>query len=45
MNQTRITNLIARGGIEGWVENGANEIESLTKTFQFDSFEQAQHFV
>ena len=39
MNQTRITNLIARGGIEGWTEVGDNEIESLSKTFDFDSFE------
>jgi hypothetical protein len=39
MNQTKITNLIARGGIEGWTEVGENDNEYLTKTYDFDSFE------
>ena len=43
MNQTKITNIIERGGVEGWDE-GSN-LESLTKTFEFTSFEQAQKFV
>jgi len=39
MNQTKITNLIARKGIEGWAEVGENDKEFLSKTFDFDSFE------
>ena len=38
MNQTRITNIIDRGGIEGWTDSG--NLDSFTKTFEFDSFEQ-----
>ena len=43
MNQTRITNIIDRGGIEGWTDTG--NLDSFTKTFEFDSFEQGQAFV
>ena len=43
MNQTRITNIIDRGGIEGWTDSG--NLDSFTKTFEFDSFEQGQAFV
>ena len=43
MNQTRITNIIDRGGIEGWHDSG--NLDSFTKTFEFESFEQGQAFV
>ncbi len=43
MNQTKITNIIERGGIEGW-DDSAN-LDALTRTFQFDSFEQANSFI
>ena len=43
MNQTKITNIIDRGGIEGWHDSG--NLDSFTKTFEFDSFEQGQAFV
>jgi hypothetical protein len=37
MNETKLSNLLARGGTEGWTEVG--EAAALTKTFDFDSFE------
>ena len=43
MNQTKITNIIERGGVEGW-DDGDN-LDALTKTFDFDSFEQANAFI
>jgi 4a-hydroxytetrahydrobiopterin dehydratase len=43
MNQTKITNIIERGGVEGW--NDGDNLDALTKTFEFDSFEQGQAFV
>ena len=46
MNQTKISNVMARGGVEGWTqERDGDHIDVLTKTFEFDSFEQASHFV
>lgn len=49
MNLNRINNLISGNGINGWVrelhpENDAIE-NALAKTFEFQSFEEAQHFV
>ena len=43
MNQTKINNIIERGGIEGWDDGG--NLNALTKSFDFDTFEHAQHFV
>lgn len=43
MNETKIDNLIARGGTEGWETIG--DLDALTKTFEFDSFERANLFV
>ena len=43
MNQTKITNIIERGGVEGW--NDGDNLDALTKTFEFESFEQGQAFV
>ena len=43
MNQTKITNIIESGGIEGW-DDSAN-LDALTRTFQFESFEQANSFI
>ena len=43
MNQTKITNIIDRGGIEGWEDTG--NLDAFTKTFEFDSFEEGQAFV
>ena len=37
MNQTKITNIIERGGVEGW--NDGDNLDALTKTFEFESFE------
>ena len=43
MNQTKITNIIERRGVEGWDEG--DNLDALTKTFSFDSFEHANAFV
>jgi len=42
MNQTKITNIIDRGGIAGW---DYGNLDQLTKTFEFSSFEEASAFV
>ena len=42
MNQTRIQNIIEAGGILGW-DDSSND--AITKTFEFDSFEEGQAFV
>jgi 4a-hydroxytetrahydrobiopterin dehydratase len=44
MNNTKIENIIDRNGIDGWDGLGKEVCDALTKTFKFDSFEQAQHF-
>jgi len=43
MNQNRITNIIERGGVEGW--DTAADLAYLQKSFQFTSTSQAQYFV
>ena len=43
MNQTKINNIIERGGVEGWDDGG--NLDALTKSFEFDTYEHAQHFV
>ncbi|CDW84364.1 pterin-4-alpha-carbinolamine dehydratase [Stylonychia lemnae] len=43
MNQNRITNIIERGGVEGW--DTAEDLAYLRKSFEFHTFEQAQAFV
>ena len=43
MNETLIDNIIARGGTEGWSTEG--DLDALTKTFEFDSFERANAFI
>lgn len=43
MNENKIDNIIARGGTEGWDTIG--ELDALSKTFQFETFEQANYFV
>lgn len=43
MNQNRITNIIERGGVEGW--ETAADLANLSRTFTFTSIEQAQYFV
>ena len=42
MHTNKISNIIDAGGIEGW-EN--QDLEQLTKTFEFDSFEQGNAFI
>ena len=42
MHTNKISAIIDAGGIEGW-EN--QDLEQLTKTFEFDSFEQANAFI
>lgn len=41
MNKNIIENIIARGGTHGW----DTDVNELKKTFEFDSFEEAQAFV
>ena len=42
MNNTKIENIINSKNIEGWNGLGEGKVEeALTKTFRFDSFEQA----
>jgi pterin-4a-carbinolamine dehydratase len=43
MNQNRITNIIERGGVEGW--DTAADLAYLQKAFAFTSASQAQYFV
>ena len=43
MNQNRITNIIERGGVEGW--DTAADLAYLQKSFAFTSASQAQYFV
>ena len=43
MNQNRITNIIERGGVEGW--DTAADLAYLQKSFSFSSASQAQYFV
>jgi pterin-4a-carbinolamine dehydratase len=43
MNQNRITNIIERGGVEGW--DTAADLAHLQKSFTFSSTLQGQHFV
>ena len=43
MNETKIDNIISAGGIEGW--NHKDNMDVLTKTFSFNTFEKANHFV
>ena len=43
MNQNRITAILERNGVEGWDEG--DNLEALTRTFNFDSFEQANFFM
>lgn len=43
MNETKIDNLISRGGTDGWNHEG--DLDALTKTFHFESFEQGNDFV
>ena len=42
MNETRITNIIDAGGVDGW-DHG--NLEVLKKTFEFESFERANDFI
>jgi 4a-hydroxytetrahydrobiopterin dehydratase len=42
MNENKIDNILASGGTDGW--NTEGELDALSKTFQFDSFEQANAF-
>ena len=41
MNKNIIEAIVARGGTEGW----DTDVNALTKSFEFDSFEEAQAFV
>lgn len=43
MNQNRITNIIERGGVEGW--ETATDLAYLQRQFTFSSPAQAQYFV
>lgn len=43
MNQNRITNIIERGGVEGW--ETAPDLAYLQRTYTFSSAAQAQYFV
>lgn len=43
MNQNRITNIVERGGVEGW--ETAEDLAYLQKSFTFTSVGQAQYFV
>ena len=42
MNQNLITNIIERGGNDGW--DVKEDLSNMTKSFEFTSFEQAQEF-
>jgi len=41
MNKNIIENIVARGGTEGW----DTDVNALKKSFEFDSFEEGQHFI
>ena len=41
MNKNIIEAIVARGGTEGW----DTDVNALTRSFEFDSFEEAQAFV
>ena len=43
MNENKISNIIDRGGVEGWQQ--ADNLSSLTRTFEFKSFREANHFI
>ena len=43
MNQTKITNIIEKGGVEGW--HDGDNLDALTKSFEFDTFEHANAFI
>ena len=43
MVTNKIDNILDKGGIEGW--NEGENLDALTKSFEFDSFEQANHFI
>jgi len=42
MNENLINNIIQRDGIKGWAT--AENLDDLTKSFEFSSFEQCQAF-
>ena len=43
MNQNRITNIIERGGVEGW--ETASDLAYLQRSYTFSSVQQSQYFV
>ena len=46
MTNNKIDMIMARKGIEGWSEiNETGNLDALTKSFEFTSFEQASAFV
>ena len=46
MTNNKIDMIMARKGIEGWSEiNETGNLDALTKSFEFSSFEQASAFV
>ena len=44
MTQNKINNIVDRNGIDGWVDETGN-LESLKKSFEFTTFEEAQAFI